>query len=175
MQNCFRQRRKNGSKNSLHSSATVVLLMIQKKAYRTTNTAPPRVVIAVFNIFSVEFTCTIQCTTLLQITYCFDPFWFTFLIPILKVIQKLPKIASIFWCILMGDITVWETTESKTIQDSEFVITNVRIRSVFFDTMGSRARAGDILSIMLFTLLVRVERKKLSNPDHFCAHVDRFD
>ena len=50
-----------------------------------------------------------------------------------------------------------------------------RIRSVFFDTMGSRARAGDILSIMLFTLLVRVERKKLSNPDHFCAHVDRFD
>lgn len=44
MQNCFRQRRKNGSKNSLHSS-TVVLLMIQKKAYRTTNTAPPRVVI----------------------------------------------------------------------------------------------------------------------------------
>ena len=73
----------------------------------------------------------------------------------------------------MGDITVWETTESKTIQDSEFVITNVRIRSVFFDTMGSRA--GDILSIMLFTLLVRVERKKLSNPDHFCAHVDRFD
>ena len=75
----------------------------------------------------------------------------------------------------MGDITVWETTESKTIQDSEFVITNVRIRSVFFDTMGSRARAGDILSIMLFTLLVRVERKKLSNPDHFCTHVDRFD
>ena len=54
----------------------------------------------------------------------------------------------------MVDITVWETTESKTIQDSEFVITNVRIRSVFFDTMGSRARAGDILSIMLFTLPV---------------------
>ena len=75
----------------------------------------------------------------------------------------------------MVDNTVWEKTNSKTIQDSEFVITNVRIRSVFFDTMGSRARAGDILSIMLFTLLVRVERKKLSNPDHFCAHVDRFD
>lgn len=69
--------------------------------------------------------------------------------------------------------TVCEKTNSKTIQDSEFVITNVRIRSVFFDTMGSRA--GDILSIMLFTLLVRVERKKLSNPHHFCAHVDRFD
>ena len=48
--------------------------------------------------------------------------------------------------------TVCEKTNSKTIQDSEFVITNVRIRSVFFDTMGSRA--GDILSIMLFTLLV---------------------